>query len=124
MYNVQSKKLCAVPECSYPMGECSGACFHPEERQMALDFNEQRADIIGQNGPTGDHYDIVNHPPHYTQGGIECIDALQAALSAEEFKGYCKAAAIKYLWRLDHKGSARENAEKAIWYLQKLVKVL
>ena len=91
---------------------------------MALDFDENRADIIGQNGPTGDHYDMVNHPPHYTQGGIECIDAMQAALSPEQFKGYLKGAAFKYLWRLDHKDEAKENAEKAIWYMQKLVKVL
>lgn len=68
--------------------------------------------------------DMVNHPPHYTKGGVECIDAIQSALSAEEFKGYCKAAAIKYLWRLDHKGSAKENAEKAIWYLTRLMQVL
>ncbi len=86
-------------------------------------------DIIGQNGPTGEHYDtprvdMVNHPPHYTKGGIECIDAIQSALTPEEYKGYLKAAVIKYLWRLDHKGSARENAEKAIWYLQRLVNLL
>lgn len=98
-------------------------------------------DIIGQNGNDGAHYadcppveaslptplptpDMVNHPPHYTQGGIECIDAMQAALSPEQFKGYLKGAAFKYLWRLDHKDEAKENAEKAIWYMQKLVKVL
>jgi hypothetical protein len=101
--------------------------------QLELDFGEEhRLQAIAQNGNTGEHYgyvhtqgpDMVNRPPHYTQGGIECIDALQAALTPEEFKGYCKAAAIKYLWRLDHKGSAKENAEKALWYLQRLVKVL
>ena len=93
--------------------------------QLELDFGEEhRLQAIGQNGNTGEHYDMVNHPPHYTRGSIECIDALQAALTPEEFKGYCKAAAIKYLWRLDHKGSAKENAEKALWYLQRLVKVL
>lgn len=93
--------------------------------QLELDFgDEHRADVIGQNGNTGEHYDMVNHPPHYTQGGIECIDAMQAALSPEQFKGYLKGAAFKYLWRLDHKDEAKENAEKAIWYMQKLVKVL
>ena len=38
--------------------------------------------------------DNVNHPPHYKKGSIECIDAIESALSFEEFKGYCKAAAI------------------------------
>lgn len=45
----------------------------------------------------------VDKPSHYTQGGIECIDAIRAALTAEEFRGYCKGNAIKYLWRERHK---------------------
>jgi hypothetical protein len=32
----------------------------------------------------------VHHPPHYLQGGLECIDVIKAMLTAEEFKGYCK----------------------------------
>ena len=48
--------------------------------------------------------DNVNHPPHYKKGSIECIDAIESALSFEEFKGYCKAAAIKYIWR-EHRQS-------------------
>lgn len=27
-----------------------------------------------------DTIDMVNHPPHYAQGGIECIDAMEAML--------------------------------------------
>lgn len=107
------KIMCVEFGCEYPDGMCVGLC--------------KRNQAIGSNGNEGDHYqgvDMVNSPPHYTKGGIECIDAIEAALTPAEFKGYCKAAAIKYLWRLDHKGSARENAEKAIWYLQRLVKVL
>jgi hypothetical protein len=34
--------------------------------------------------------DVVNHPSHYTDGGIECIEAIEAALTNEEFRGYCK----------------------------------
>lgn len=116
-------RLCTISHCTYPSGECDGACFHPEEVKMTR-FDEARIDVIGQNGGDGVHYDMVNHPPHYTQGGIECIDAMQAALSPEQFKGYLKGAAFKYLWRLDHKDEAKENAEKAIWYMQRLVKVL
>jgi len=64
--------------------------------------------------------DNVNHPPHYLQGKIECIEALESALTAEEFRGYCKAAALKYIWREKHKGGD-ESLEKAIWYLQRAV---
>ena len=111
---------CNFSGCDFPAGQCAGDCW-----------NENRIDVIGTNGNNGEHYakkeikkDMVNHPPHYTKGCIECIDAIESALTKEEFKGYCKAAAIKYLWRLDHKGSAKENAEKAIWYLQRLIKVI
>lgn len=65
--------------------------------------------------------DPVNHPPHYTQGGIECIDAIQAALTPEEFRGYCKGNAIKYVWRERHKGGA-ESVAKAAWYLDRMNK--
>ena len=49
--------------------------------------------------------DNVNHPAHYTQGSIECIDAIEAALTPEEFRGYCKGNALKYLWRERSKGN-------------------
>jgi hypothetical protein len=41
---------------------------------------------------------------HYRQGGIECIDAIRAALTDEEFRGFCKGNVIKYAWRERHKG--------------------
>ena len=64
--------------------------------------------------------DPVNHPPHYTVGAIECIDAIRAALTEEEFRGYCKGNALKYIWRERHKGST-ESLLKADWYLNRLV---
>ena len=61
--------------------------------------------------------DNVNHPPHYTQdSGIECIDAIKAALTEEEFRGYCKGQVIKYTWRERHKEGTTSLA-KADWYL-------
>jgi hypothetical protein len=63
--------------------------------------------------------DFVNFPPHYRQGGIECIDAIRAALTEEEFRGYCKGNALKYIWRERHKGG-NESLLKADWYIAKL----
>jgi hypothetical protein len=68
--------------------------------------------------------DPVNNPEHYTQGGIECIDAIEAALTPEEFRGFCKGNALKYLWRLNHKGNKVQDCEKARWYLNKLLSSL
>lgn len=65
--------------------------------------------------------DVVNHPPHYKQGDVECIDAIKAALTEEEYRGYCKGNALKCIWRERHKGGA-ESLQKADWYLNRLVK--
>lgn len=65
--------------------------------------------------------DVVNHPSHYTQGGIECIEAIKASMSKEAFEGYLKGNAIKYLWRYRLKGKAQEDLQKADWYLKRLL---
>ena len=41
-------------------------------------------------------HDPVNHPSHYTAGGIECIDAIRASLDDEGFVIYCQKTTIKY----------------------------
>ena len=64
--------------------------------------------------------DLINEPPHYRQGEIECIDAIEAALTPEEFRGYCKGNAIKYIWRERHKGR-KDSLAKAAWYLARLI---
>lgn len=65
--------------------------------------------------------DVVNSPEHYRQGGIEAIDAIQASMTREEFKGYLKANCMKYLWRYRHKGKPVEDLRKAKWYLDRLL---
>ena len=65
-------------------------------------------------------FDNVDRPMHYAAGSIECIDAIEAQLSAEEFRGYLKGNVIKYLWREKHKGGV-ESLKKANWYLNKII---
>lgn len=64
--------------------------------------------------------DEVNHPAHYTAGTIECIDCIAAALTPEEFRGYCKGNVIKYTHRERLKGGNGSLA-KAQWYLNRLL---
>ena len=64
--------------------------------------------------------DIVDHPPHYNQAGIECIDAIEAALGAENFEFYLQGNVMKYLWRYRYKNGV-EDLHKAKWYLEKLI---
>jgi len=62
--------------------------------------------------------DAVDHPNHYNDGSIECIDAIQAALTEEEFIGFCKGNALKYIWREQWK-NGMEDLQKAAWYLNR-----
>lgn len=58
--------------------------------------------------------DPVNRPEHYTRGGIECIDVIEAL-----GLGYHLGNAMKYLWRAGHKADALEDLKKARWYLDR-----
>lgn len=71
-----------------------------------------------------DNVDYVHQPPHYTKGRIECIDAIQSALTPEEFIGFLKGTVMKYLWRLPFKFNPFEDCEKALWYLKRLRSIL
>jgi len=66
---------------------------------------------------------MVNEPPHYTKGGIECLDAIKASMPREQFIGYLKGNEIKYVWRYEHKGGV-EDLKKANFYLNRLIQEL
>lgn len=62
--------------------------------------------------------DMVNSPPHYNVSGVECIDALRAALG-DGFEFYLQGNVMKYLWRYRYK-NGKQDLEKAMWYLDAL----
>ena len=67
--------------------------------------------------------DNIN-PDHYKDGDIECIDAMEACSTKEQFIGYLRLNAMKYLWRYGKKGDPREQINKAQWYLDRLTTTL
>lgn len=67
--------------------------------------------------------DMVNSPSHYKKFGREVIDTMADISTNEEFKGYLKLNAIKYLSRYQGKNGV-EDLSKAIWYINKLKEVL
>ena len=70
-------------------------------------------------------YDPVTRPAHYqSDDGIECIDAIRAALGLEGFVAHCRGTAIKYAWRAGSKGDAAECLRKGAWYLERAAKEL
>jgi hypothetical protein len=68
-------------------------------------------------------HDPVNSPSHYAQGGIESIEAIQASMSSEAFKGFLKGNCQKYLWRYEHK-NGKEDLLKCQWYLTRLIETI
>lgn len=65
--------------------------------------------------------DSVNHPSHYTSGGIETIDYMEAKATPEEFRGHLRLTALKYLSRAGLKNDTLEDLKKAAWYIQYLI---
>ena len=60
----------------------------------------------------------TNHPPHYNNGSIECIDAMVSALGVDTVADFCICNALKYIWRHRNK-NGEEDIDKALWYLNK-----
>lgn len=64
----------------------------------------------------------VNHPPHYTAGRIECIDAIETMVGdLDGESGYLAGQVLKYLWRHRFKDNAHQDLCKARWYLDRLI---
>lgn len=95
-----------------PVSDASGKTFHEE-------LNEEAYQELFK-AVTSTANDNVNHPLHYTQGSIECIDAIEASMPPAEFRGAMKANIIKYLWRYEHKNGL-EDLKKARFYLERMI---
>lgn len=67
--------------------------------------------------------DIVNSPDHYTSGQVECIDAIQSALTTDEYRGYLKGNILKYIWRERLKNGA-QDVQKSVWYSTELIQLI
>ena len=65
--------------------------------------------------------DAVNHPSHYTDGGIETIDFIEAKKLP-----YHLGNAVKYISRAGKKYQNKtiEYLQKAVWYIERYIKVL
>jgi ATP-dependent Clp protease ATP-binding subunit ClpA len=87
-----------------------------------LTFDKTRKEILNVLNVTapeelkaaGLSLDSVNHPAHYTRGGYECLNVIEALQL-----GYHLGNAFKYIWRAGHKNDATEDIKKAIVYLNR-----
>lgn len=65
--------------------------------------------------------DAVNHPEHYTDGGIETIDFIEAKKMP-----YHLGNATKYISRAGKKNPEKtiEDLQKAVWYINRYISLL
>lgn len=60
--------------------------------------------------------DGVRAPAHYTTGKMQVIEAMQALMTPEEFRGHLKGCVIKYLLRYPYKGDLARDLGKMLTY--------
>lgn len=63
-----------------------------------------------------DSHDNVTNPSHYDlipEKGVQVIDVIRAALTEDEFLGYCKGNRIKYSLRGGRKTNESEEKDAA-----------
>lgn len=93
----------------------------PKETNDSLFFTDKQVksirDFFGRKKPDID--EAVKSPKHYKLPGlnIESIDVLRSVLTPEEFKGFCRGNALKYLIRAGKKDSELQDIKKAGVYI-------
>ena len=67
--------------------------------------------------------DLVNQPPHYANNApLECIEVAELIFTPRQMAAVCVFNAFKYIWRRNNKGNARQDLNKALWYLDRYKK--
>ncbi len=108
-----AKKQNAEPKCI--------SCDKPLT-QDEKDYYEVRCEECeGKAMDVDEPRDSVNHPSHYNQGDVECIDAIRSAVTGlEGIEAYYAGNVIKYVWRHKHKGGV-DDLRKAAFYLERMI---
>ena len=70
--------------------------------------DEARAEAIERWNRRAEPPAAPDDPARYSRGGIECIDAIRAALDPVEYRGFCKGSVLGYVWREKYKGGDRD----------------
>ncbi len=100
--------------------------IEPEEIEGLNEILARRKDVININKNWYGQKDMVNSPAHYTRGSQEVIDIIEQAISdaPSTTEGYLQGQALKYLLRVWLKNNPKQDCEKAVWYLNRLINKL
>jgi len=106
VYNVRSKHKAEIEAKS----KAKKIVLSESELRLAASLAMARGEKIRMQPAD----DMVNSPPHYTAGGIETIDFIEA-----KELNYHLGNVVKYITRSGHKGDKLKDLEKAQWYLNR-----
>ncbi len=100
--------------------------LNPEDIEGLNEILARRKDVIDINRNWYGPKDMVNSPAHYTRGSQEVIDIIEQAISdaPSTAEGYLQGQALKYLLRVWLKDNPKQDCEKAVWYLNRLINKL
>jgi hypothetical protein len=102
--------------CAYALPQ-KGTLAPPPYRRMRGGMSRK---IFLESTGGNNMKDVIN-PSHYQRDGLECIDAIEAAVqNLSGAEAYATGSAIKYLWRWKEKGG-KDDLNKAKWFIQKMV---
>ena len=62
--------------------------------------------------------DNINHPAHYENSSLECIEAMELIFGYQYVYSFCVCNAWKYIWRYKNK-NGNEDLRKARWYIDR-----
>lgn len=101
-------------------------CLDPEGIEGLNEILKRRKKVIDISNSYKKPQDMVNSPAHYTRGSQEVIDIIEQAIddAPSTTEGYLQGQALKYLLRLWLKDNPKQDAEKAMWYLNRLINKL
>lgn len=81
-----------------------------------LDEEKELCDIVSDIITAEETEDLVNHPAHYAEHGMECILEMVMLYGFEETMSFCKLNAHKYRKRAFYKGG-ETDLKKSDWYV-------
>ena len=122
--NFEASFLC-FEDCSNNLCEINGGDISPSELcgcNVCQHFKRDDSDNLFKCAykkiaqKNADNQDFVNHPTHYSECSLECIEVMRLVFGDNAIYDFCICNAFKYLWRYKFKNGI-EDLKKATWYV-------
>ena len=104
-----------IPACPFYMEMADNECDVTENETV---FNRNYEALVKLGLIQGESSEMVNHPNHYNNGGMECIDEMVLIFGKGATMHFCLCNAWKYRYRANAK-NGQEDLDKANWYIAK-----